>query len=84
MFTSYTDEIIDLAGKRRQHLLQLHFATSTDDREPNVETKQFKERLAGKKIKVIGEDERFFSNFSKHSKDALLRAVELFDSNKYK
>jgi len=41
-----------------------------------VEQKQFKERLAGKKIKVIGEKDKFFKRFQQHASPQELEDME--------
>lgn len=41
-----------------------------------MDDKQFKERLAGKKIKVIGEDEEFFKKFGAHASPQELEYME--------
>jgi hypothetical protein len=41
-----------------------------------IDTKQSRERLAGKKIKVIGEDQKFFDKVRKHSSPKGLEVME--------
>src|SRR3989338_849996 len=41
-----------------------------------LKDRQFKERISGKKIKVIGEDKKFFDNFGKHSPFKKLEKIE--------
>ncbi len=41
-----------------------------------LKTRQFKERIGGKKIKVIGEDKKFFDDFGKHSSFEKLEKIE--------
>lgn len=41
-----------------------------------LKDRQFKERIAGKAIKVIGEDEKFFERFIKHSSPQALEKIE--------
>ena len=41
-----------------------------------LKDRQFKERISGKKIKVIGEDKKFFDDFGKHSSFKKLEKIE--------
>ena len=41
-----------------------------------VDSKEFKERLAGKKIKVIGEKPQFFRRFNDHASPSELESIE--------
>ncbi len=41
-----------------------------------LKNRQFKERISGKKIKVIGEDKKFFDDFGKHSSFEKLEKIE--------
>jgi len=41
-----------------------------------LESREFKERISGKKIKVIGEDKSFFKKFAKHSSFRELEKLE--------
>ncbi len=41
-----------------------------------IDTKQSRERLAGKKIKVIGESQKFFDQVTKHSSPQALEIIE--------
>jgi HD superfamily phosphohydrolase len=41
-----------------------------------IDTKQFRERLAGKEIKVVGESQEFFDRIARHSSPHALEALE--------
>lgn len=41
-----------------------------------LKDRQFKERISGKKIKVMGKDKKFFDDFSKHSSFKSLEKIE--------
>ena len=41
-----------------------------------LKNREFKERIAGKKIKVVGEDKKFFGQFLKHASPSRLEELE--------
>ena len=47
-----------------------------------IDTKQSRERLAGKKIKVIGESQGFFNRVLKHSSPQALEILETIEKNR--